>query len=44
MSRELWDRVQAKLFDRAVRDGEGRKTAAMRDPIASHAQQQIIRQ
>ena len=34
MSRELWERVQAKLFDRAVRDGEGRKTAAMRSPLA----------
>ena len=34
ISRELWERVQAKLFDRAVRDGEGRKTAAMRSPLA----------
>jgi len=26
--------VQAKLCDHAVRDGEGRKTAAMRSPLA----------
>jgi site-specific DNA recombinase len=30
----LWERVQAKLFSHAVRDGEGRKTAAMRSPLA----------
>ena len=34
MSRELWERVQAKLCGHAVRDGEGRKTAAMRSPLA----------
>jgi len=34
ISRELWERVQAKLCGHAVRDGEGRKTAAMRSPLA----------
>src|SRR6202158_3387267 len=34
MSRELWERVQAKLCGHAVRGGEGRKTAAMRSPLA----------
>jgi site-specific DNA recombinase len=31
---ELWERVQAKLYGHAVRHGEGRKTAAMRSPLA----------
>jgi site-specific DNA recombinase len=34
ISRELWERVQAKVCGHAVRDGEGRKTAAMRSPLA----------
>jgi len=34
ISRELWERVQAKLCGHAVRDGEGRMTAATRSPLA----------
>src|SRR6202795_2143593 len=34
ISGELWERVQAKLIGHAVRDGEGRKTAALRSPLA----------
>jgi len=34
ISRELWERVQAKLCGHGVRDGEGRKTAAMQSPLA----------
>ncbi len=32
--RELWERVQERLRDRAVRRGEGRKTEAPRSPLA----------
>src|SRR5208282_2128046 len=34
VSRELWERVQHQLRSRAVRQGEGRKTAAPRSPLA----------
>ena len=34
VSRELWERVQERLRDRAVRRGEGRKTEAPRSPLA----------
>ena len=33
VSRELWERVQERLCDRAVRRGEGRKTEAPRSPL-----------
>jgi site-specific DNA recombinase len=34
VGRELWERVQAQLRDHAMRDGEGRKTTAVRSPLA----------
>ena len=34
VSRELWERVQLQLSSRAVRAGDGRKTEAMRSPLA----------
>ena len=34
VSRELWERVQERLRNRAVRRGEGRKTEAPRSPLA----------
>jgi site-specific DNA recombinase len=34
VSRALWERVQERLRDRAVRRGEGRKTEAPRSPLA----------
>ena len=34
VSRELWERVQERLRDRAVRRGEGCKTEAPRSPLA----------
>ncbi|MFZ0246700.1 MAG: recombinase family protein, partial [Candidatus Binatus sp.] len=34
VSRELWERVQDRLRNRAVRRGEGRKTEAPRSPLA----------
>jgi hypothetical protein len=34
VSRELWERVQQQLRSRAVRQGAGRKTEAMRSPLA----------
>jgi site-specific DNA recombinase len=34
VSRELWERIQERLRDRAVRRGEGRKTEATRSPLA----------
>ncbi len=34
VSRELWERVQERLRNRAVRRGDGRKTEAPRSPLA----------
>jgi site-specific DNA recombinase len=34
VGRELWERVQQRLRDRGVRNGEGRKTEAPRSPLA----------
>ena len=34
VSRDLWERVQQQLRSRAVRQGEGRKTAATQSPLA----------
>ena len=34
VSRELWDRVQQQLRNRAARSGDGRKTEATRSPLA----------
>jgi site-specific DNA recombinase len=34
VSRTLWERVQQRLLDQTVREGEGRKTEAPRSPLA----------